>query len=116
MRGVYLLVGERLHRVSERVVWAPLRPRTDAGLQSKTWRLLLDRDSIEELSKGRSARYSYLLQGFKSIIGLALLFRAIYSSIIIETTLLILGDLTDKILKLFFRINRFYICQTVRGF
>ena len=57
MRGVYLLVGERLHQVSERVVWAPLRPRTDARLQSKTWRLLLDRDSIEELSKGRSARY-----------------------------------------------------------
>ena len=61
MRGVYLLVGERLHRVSERVVWAPLRPRTDAGLQSKTWRLLLDRDSIEELSKGRSARYTLIL-------------------------------------------------------
>ena len=58
LRGVYLLVRERLHQVSERVVWAPLRPRTDAGLQSKTWRLLLDRDSIEELSKGRSARYS----------------------------------------------------------
>ena len=58
LRGVYLLVRERLHRVSERVVWAPLRPRTDAGLQSKTWRLLLDRDSIEELSKGRLARYN----------------------------------------------------------
>ena len=62
LRGVYLLVRERLHQVSKRVVWAPLRPRTDAGLQSKTWRLLLDRDSIEELSKGRSARYiEYIL-------------------------------------------------------
>ena len=49
--------------MSERVVWAPLRPRTDAGLQSKTWRLLLDRDSIEELSKGRSARYTRDNQG-----------------------------------------------------